>query len=59
LEEEKEKEGDGKFQEWGAICCAQCEQIIAFYPPEADIFGDDELELYCQDCTLALQKGEH
>jgi len=53
-----ESKGDGKFQEWGAICCAECDYVVAFYPPEADIFADDEIELYCESCTLALQKGE-
>jgi len=53
------KDGGQKLEEWGAICCAECEKIVAHYPPEADIFDDDEIELYCQTCAIILQKGKH
>jgi len=49
--------GNGNITAWEIIRCAECEESLAYFPPAADIFGDDELELYCHDCALLLQKG--
>ena len=43
-------------KEFGQVCCAECDKIIAHFPVET--IPTESLELYCEECKLILEKGE-
>lgn len=52
--------GNGTFlvEGWGMVHCAECDLPVAFYTPDTDLGDDDNLELYCQKCAIALNQRE-
>lgn len=43
----------------GTISCAECENVIAYFPPDMVIEEEDNLEFYCYMCAAGLSAGEH
>lgn len=41
---------------WGYICCAECDGILCYYPGHIYIDEDSGLEFYCPSCA---KKEEH
>ena len=43
-----------KIEGWGMVCCASCEKPVGFFPADAHIDEDTDLELYCFHCAKSL-----
>ncbi len=52
--------GNGSsLNRFGTVGCAECGDVIAYFPPNMVIEEENDLEFYCYMCATGLSVGEY